>query len=117
MKPYFRFDERLRIPVPDLEREWETYSRDEQQEMIVQWEAIRARIPEVIRELEDEIDRRQQQASETDDWEAVCRLYAEIADLASRINDLNILYRTEPELAEVFERRESIGAEHVSREK
>jgi hypothetical protein len=118
MKEPFRYDARLDILVPDLEQEWESYTPDEQQEIILRWEEIRAGIPDVIRRFEQEIDRRQEQASTEDDWDTVCRLYWEIADYASRIHDLNILYRTEPELvADIPSDPSGISEEHTGREK
>ncbi|MBX6395091.1 MAG: hypothetical protein IRY98_05100 [Alicyclobacillaceae bacterium] len=118
MREPFRYDARLDILVPDLEREWESYTPEEQQEIILRWEEIRAGIPDVIRRFEQEINRRQEQASVEEDWDTVCQLYWEIADFASRIHDLNILYRTEPELAaDLSAKRPGISEEHTGREK
>ena len=89
----FRFDERLGIELPELDLEWEQYTPEERGEILLRWEAIRGRIPDRIGELEAEIRRRQERLDVEEDFPACCRLTGEIAELASRIQDLNLWYR------------------------
>jgi hypothetical protein len=93
MEQYFIYDERLGIPLPKLEKEWEDYSEDEQHAILLRWENIRGTIPDRIAELEKIINEKQDQLSDENDFERSCRLNSEIAELASIINDLWIWYR------------------------
>jgi hypothetical protein len=93
MEQYFIYDKRLGIPVPKLEKDWEDYSEDEQQTILLQWEHIRGTIPDRIAELEKMINEKQDELSDESDFERSCRLNSEIAELASVINDLWIWYR------------------------
>ncbi|MCM3747132.1 hypothetical protein M3223_07155 [Paenibacillus pasadenensis] len=95
---YFHTDVRLGIPLPVFDREWEQYDVAEQMGIVEQWELIRGRIPDVIFALEREIVRTQHQLDNEDDFEASCRLNSDIAELASRINDLHIWYRVNQEI-------------------
>jgi hypothetical protein len=113
VKYYFEFDERLGIRLPYLEAEWEELSADERQSMIMEWEQIKAKIPDRIMEIEREIDRKQQQVMREDDWDTVCRLYEQIYALASLINDLHIWMRVDQD----FDTEPGISEEHESREK
>lgn len=97
---WFRLDPRLGIPVPDLARPWDEYSERERSEIAAVWESIRGSIPDRIKGLEAEIAERQQRLEVEPDFAACCRLNAEIAELASRINDLNIWFRTEQDAVE-----------------
>lgn len=94
----FIWNERLRIPLPVLEREWELYSRKEQARIIEEWELIRGRIPDLIMELEQSINGKQAELNNEDNFERSCLLNAQIAEYASRINDLHIWYRLNQEL-------------------
>lgn len=49
-------------------------------------------------EFERIINHKQNELYEEDDFEESCRINAEIAEYASRINDLHIWYRTNQEL-------------------
>jgi len=89
----FRWNDRLGIELPVLEDEWEAYSDRERQAILVRWESIRGTIPDRVFALERDIDKKQARLFEEEDFEACCLLNAEIADLASRINDLHIWYR------------------------
>jgi|HigsolmetaAR203D_1030402.scaffolds.fasta_scaffold00079_31 hypothetical protein len=89
----FLLDERLGIELPQLDLEWELYTPEEQSEILMRWELIRGRIPDRIAALEEEIRRKQERLNEEEHFPTTCRLNAEIAELASRINDLNLWYR------------------------
>lgn len=100
MKKIFSFDERLGIPVPAFKKEWDEYSKDEQQEVLLLWENIRGSIPDRIKELEQLINRKQAQLSHEFDFSISCRLNSEIAELASIINDLWLWYRVNQDIGE-----------------
>ncbi|MGE6378668.1 hypothetical protein [Peribacillus muralis] len=93
MKELFTYDERLGIAIPDLNLEWDEYTKGEQQRILVHWENIRGSIPDRIKELETTINHKQNQLSDESDFAASCQLNSEIADLASIINDLWLWYR------------------------
>jgi len=90
---WFVYDERLGIEVPELELEWEAYPLEVRSAILDRWETIRGHIPDRILELEQRIRELQRQLDEEEDFETSCRLNADIAEQASRINDLNIWYR------------------------
>ncbi|ALS28979.1 hypothetical protein ABEV74_06580 [Paenibacillus cisolokensis] len=94
----FVWDERLGIPLPRLEAEWEAYDEDERKAIVEQWETIRGTIPERVLHLERIIVAKQSQLEEEEDFERSCRLNGEIAELASRIHDLHIWYRIDQEV-------------------
>lgn len=94
MPPFFVFDERLGIPVPRLLKDWDQHSLEEQQEILKEWEQIRGAIPDRIIAFERVVNEKQERMGREDSFEECCRLNSEIAELASRINDLNILFRT-----------------------
>lgn len=114
MKERFRFDDRLRIHIPDLKDEWNDYSSDERMRILELWEPMRGRIPGIIAEFEAEIDERHQLLQQVDEWEKTIALMDEISDYASRINDLNILYRTQPD---ADEESPELSSEHGDQEK
>ncbi|MFZ7945753.1 MULTISPECIES: hypothetical protein [Bacillaceae] len=93
MNDHFCFDSRLGISVPDLTIEWEDYSKETQQEILLNWEQIRGSIPDRIAELEQEINYKQEQLSNENDFPRSCQLNTDIANLASIINDLWLWYR------------------------
>jgi hypothetical protein len=93
MEQYFIYDERLGIPLPKLEKEWEDYNEAEQHAILLQWENIRGKIPDRIVELERIINQKQAELGEENDFVRSCLLNSEIAELASIINDLWIWYR------------------------
>lgn len=94
MKDCFVYDERLDIHVPVLERPFDEYEREERLAMIAYWEEIRGRIPSKVMVLERSIEHMLGEMNNESDFERSCRLNGEIAELASRINDLHIWYRT-----------------------
>ena len=89
----FIYEQRLGIPLPNIEKDWEEYSKEEQHEILLQWEKIRGRIPDRIADLEDEINRKQAELNDEDDFPRSCLLNSQISDLASIINDLWLWYR------------------------
>ncbi|MDQ1144754.1 hypothetical protein QE429_001581 [Bacillus sp. SORGH_AS 510] len=99
MKDYFSFNQRLGISLPDITVEWEQYSKEVQQDILFHWENIRGSIPDRIAELEDEINYKQAQLSDENDFTRSCELNQEIAELASIINDLWLWYRANQTLS------------------
>ena len=96
----FALDARLGIAVPRLTLPWERLSREKQAAVLAKWESIRGRIPDRIAVFEERIRKKQIDLFEEEDFAESCRLNSEIAELASRINDLNIWYRTEQDFEE-----------------
>ncbi|MBD1380116.1 radical SAM protein [Metabacillus arenae] len=90
---WFQYDERLQIEVPVIQKSWDKISKEEQENILTKWEKVRGRIPDRIKELEKEIENKQAQLNEEENFEASCILNIQIADLASVINDLWIWYR------------------------
>lgn len=99
MNEIFSFDARLGIPVPVFTKDWEEYSKSEQQEVLLIWEKIRGGIPDRIRELEQKINLKQAQLSDEEDFSLSCKLNAEIANLASTINDLWLWFRVNQDMS------------------
>ncbi|MBD2846034.1 hypothetical protein IDH44_12585 [Paenibacillus sp. IB182496] len=97
-KHEFKWNARLQIELPALRLDWEAYDAYERAGILAYWEDVRGRIPDLVAELERRIDAKQTALSEEDSFEAACRLNAEIAELASRINDLHIWYRINQEI-------------------
>jgi hypothetical protein len=95
---YFTFDQRLKINVPVLLKEWFTYSPQTQELILLEWERIRGAIPDRIGEIEKEIKELQSSLGQEEDFEESCRLNSEISERASEINDLWIWYRTAPDI-------------------
>lgn len=89
----FEYDERLGIKLPHLMQEWEDMHAEERQAMIMEWEQIKAKIPDRIMELEKQIEVRQEKVAKENDWDTIVILYGEIYSLASVINDLHIWSR------------------------
>ena len=100
----FVWNERLGISLPALEQDWDALSRRQQTAVLERWENARGTIPERIRRLEEKIKVRQDALSLEEDFAASCRLNADIAELASRINDLHIWFRTQQDLDEETKR-------------
>lgn len=99
MRTYeFRHDPRLGIELPHLDKDWDDYGEAEQAEILAEWEQIRGKIPERVKELERQIQEKLALMNEETDFAACCRLNAEIAELASRINDLLIWFRINQEV-------------------
>jgi len=96
----FVYDPRLGIPIPRLERDWESYSAEEQAEAVMRWEQIRSAIPDRILELEQLIRGKLELLGREEHFPTCCRINEEIAELAGVINELNLWYRVQPELIE-----------------
>lgn len=94
----FIWDERLGIRIPVLGKEWEQYARGEQERILVEWEMIRGSIPDRIKAIEEDLMGLQEQLNIEPDFLQSCRLNSDIAELASRINELNLWYRVNQEL-------------------
>ncbi|MBB6674301.1 hypothetical protein H7C19_26815 [Cohnella nanjingensis] len=104
MLDQFVSDERLGIDLPRLSVPWEQCSPERQAAVIARWEIIRGQIPDVILRTEAVIRAKQGALYEEEDFEAACRLNGEIAELASRINDLQIWYRTQQDMEDETKR-------------
>jgi hypothetical protein len=100
MKEHFAFDQRLGISIPELLMEWDEYSKEIQEDILFHWEKIRGTIPDRIIELESQINKKQAQLSDENDFTRSCQLNSEIADLASIINDLWLWYRADQNISE-----------------
>jgi hypothetical protein len=101
MKHYLIEDTRLGIPVVRIsEKEWDDLSFENKQQLLYEWELIRAKIPGRIHEVEAMIIVRQDALSLEDNFETACRLNREIYELASIINDLHLWYRANQEISE-----------------
>lgn len=100
MTEHFSFDQRLGIHIPVLTLEWEQYSKETQEEILLRWERIRGSIPDRIIDLEHEINHKQAQLSDENDFNISCQLNSEIAELASIINDLWLWYRANQTMSE-----------------
>jgi len=98
MRAEFVFDERLGIPVPELAMEWDQYSEAARGEILMEWELIRGRIPDRIKEIERVIIRKQEHLNVEENFVISCALNWEIAEMASTINDLHLWYRTNQEM-------------------
>ncbi|WP_042354800.1 hypothetical protein [Bacillus rubiinfantis] len=93
MEEHFSYDNRLGIYIPVLKLDWDEYSKEIQEEILLYWENIRGAIPDRIIELENEINQKQAQLNDENDFSRSCQLNSEIAELASIINDLWLWYR------------------------
>ena len=98
MKDQFIYDERLGIRLPQLSRDWADYAQDEQERILGEWEQIRGNIPERIKQMEAIINERQAQLNVEPVFREAVRLNSEIADYASRINDLHLLFRIDQQV-------------------
>ncbi|WP_274652191.1 hypothetical protein [Paenibacillus humicola] len=98
MERFFIWNERLGIELPFFEREWETYTAREREAILVRWEEIRGAIPDRVFAFERLINEKQAELFDEEDFETSCALNSDIADLASRINDLHIWYRINQEI-------------------
>lgn len=99
MREHFLQNERLGIAVPVLHHDWESYSEEIRESILLQWEKIRGTIPDRIAEIEVDINQKQEQLSDESDFDRSCQLNTEIADLASIINDLWLWYRTSQDIS------------------
>lgn len=97
MRYQFIQNDRLGIPLPTLDLEWEVYTAEERADILLTWEEIRAKIPDRIIQLEAVISKKQTQLSQEENFVISCELNSEIHELASIINDLNIWFRVQQE--------------------
>ena len=95
----FKKDERLGISLPKLEKDWTKYSKEQQDEILLQWEKIRGKIPDRIKDIEKEINEKQEKLNNEANFEKSCELNESIANLASIINDLWLWYRLNQEVS------------------
>ncbi|WP_159881345.1 hypothetical protein [Paenibacillus puerhi] len=98
MTDVFVWDERLGIPLPQLPRDFETYTDSEQAAILLRWEEIRGTIPDRVKQIERVIIFKQEQLNVEDDFVTSCRLNSEIADLASTINELHLWFRVNQDM-------------------
>ncbi|MFT4414993.1 hypothetical protein ACLM5H_14120 [Fredinandcohnia humi] len=99
MEDFFVLDERLGILLPQLNKEWEEYSEETQQQILLQWEIIRGHIPDRIAEIEDIINNKQEQLGNELNFQRSCELNSEISECASIINDLWLWYRLNQDIS------------------
>lgn len=112
MEDVFHVDDRLGITIPALTREWTEYSLDERRVILERWEIERGHIPHQVSVFEAQIAALQEAMHQEEEWEQTVALMDQINDYASRITDLNIWFRTQPDLEPI-----SDGArEHMDRE-
>lgn len=90
----FMMDERLGIETPVFQSEWDLIDHSTQEKILEKWEQIKGKIPDRIKDLEQEINDKLDRIGNEEDFEVTCQLNSEIAELASVINDLWIWYRT-----------------------
>lgn len=93
MSYQFEFNHRLGISLPVLDKEWEDYSLEDQDQILVGWETHRSDIPARIKEVEQIIEHRQSDLNHEDNFQHSCEINSKICELASIINDLNIWFR------------------------
>ncbi|MCA1032343.1 hypothetical protein LCL95_15015 [Bacillus timonensis] len=93
MDEFFKYDERLGIHLPMLNKDWDEFTKQTQQNILLYWEKIRGTIPDRIAEIEQEINKKQTELGNEQDFSRSCTLNSEISELASIINDLWIWYR------------------------
>lgn len=98
MEQVFVYEERLGIEVPHLQKDWHDYSRAERTSILEKWELMRGRIPELIADFEAKIKNLNELLFQEEDWDKSVELLQQTSDFASRITDLNILFRTHPDI-------------------
>ncbi|MCC5801704.1 hypothetical protein [Rossellomorea vietnamensis] len=97
---FFSYDSRLGIHLPLQLKEWPMYSSEDQEVILLEWERVRGTIPDRIGEIDEEIERLQDELAGEEDFERSCMINHEISERASEINDLWLWYRTNPEKTE-----------------
>ena len=98
MNHYFLWDDRLGISLPALHQAWDRFSEAERTYIVTKWEDIRGTIPDRVLAFERIINAKQAELFEEEDFERSCGINSDIAELASRINDLHIWYRINQEI-------------------
>jgi gas vesicle protein len=96
----FVYNIRLGIKLPSLNKEWSSYTKNTQEKILNDWEKIRGMIPDRIKDIEQNINDKQENLNEEENFEKSCILNEEIADLASVINDLWLWYRSDQHITE-----------------
>jgi len=94
----FRLDPRLLIRIPDFQIPFEELSLAEREAVLLEWEIIRAAIPDQIMRFEEQIEQLLQRIHEEEHWDTIAAYFAQISDLASRIHTLNMWRRVDPSL-------------------
>jgi hypothetical protein len=97
---HFLFNERLGISLPDIRDKWEKIHKDEQELILMQWEKIRGSIPDQIAKIEDQINAKQEELNNEENFSRSCQLNAEISEHASVINDLWLWFRLHQHVSE-----------------
>lgn len=100
LQSVFQYDARLGIAIPLLNKDWESLSIEEQEEILWEWETIREAIPDRIKELEALIVKKQKELDSEEDFYKSCNLNTEISELASVINDLHLWFRLDQDLTD-----------------
>jgi gas vesicle protein len=95
----FEYDQRLGISIPDLDREWQLFDKATQEEILSEWEEIRGDIPDRVKKLEEQINIKQAELFNEDDFNKSCDINTEISELASTINDLWLWFRSQGEIS------------------
>ncbi|MDX8359292.1 MULTISPECIES: hypothetical protein [Bacillaceae] len=96
----FIMDKRLGISIPKLQKNWEDFTKNDQQAILLHWEKVRGKIPDRIADLEKIINNKQAALGNENDFQRSCILNSEIAELASIINDLWLWYRINQNVTE-----------------
>lgn len=94
----FIIDDRLGIPLPQLDLEWDEYSDLERAQILLRWEEIRGTIPDHVKRLERIIIHKQSQLDVEDNFKLSCQLNSEIAELAATINELHLWFRVNQDI-------------------
>ncbi|TYS86292.1 hypothetical protein [Rossellomorea aquimaris] len=94
---FFSYNSRLGIHLPRVSKDWPSYSPEEQEIILLEWERVRGMIPDRIQEIEEEIERLQAKLAQEDNFDRSCMINGEISERASEINDLWIWYRNTPD--------------------
>jgi hypothetical protein len=94
---FFSYNSRLGIHLPRASKDWPSYSPEEQEIILLEWERVRGMIPDRIQEIEEEIERLQAKLAQEDNFDRSCMINGEISERASEINDLWIWYRNTPD--------------------
>ncbi|QQE77397.1 hypothetical protein [Alicyclobacillus sp. SO9] len=95
---YFKKNSRLLIELPDFATPFERMSSLQQEEVLVEWARIKAQIPDKIKYFEDQIRDLLDDIHHEENWDVITNHFQQITDYASRINELNLWSRVDPDL-------------------